>query len=555
MAWKSQQEDQHLKLEWSAPMSGLDTTALAPYVQGLVDLENFLIQNQSYIASTWAPVSFGDVGLSWTTQTLIGFGELGFPIAISGATNVEDQFFYVVLDSSGNIAARVSDNIETATGGDLPGSPLATLGSPIQGTLSWKTINNTTYISAPGMSQIFQIGPDGSGNLTFSLLTSYLGCKFLGEFNGRLIALNVSQWTTSGGVSFAQNFPYQFAWSAAGQQYGIWNPLDMSSNATGAGFNNLPDVEDEITGALFIGPTIYCIRRAGITEVTALNSGIQPFNFDHMWASHKGVGTVFPETIAQYGPKGAFVAKDDIYSLGLDGISTFGGSAKNAIYTDLQAASVIQSTMVALTINGAPELCYILALQIANSTTSTYIVRTYIYGFESKQWMRLTFTTTSTANFVSITSLLLSNIINTTFSDNVSCDGVAIATQVPGSAPLWFYIPLAPSNSAALGNANQSQLTFPPARIQTFKDITIDAVGFYAEGTTGAVFQPIVDGIQFTEQTIGTGPDAEKNLYTSYPLNQASTTSLQPALVVEASGTIAFGEISLYGTIGPGRRP
>jgi hypothetical protein len=554
VAWKPQQEDQHLKLEWSAPMSGLDTTALAPYVQGLVDAENFLIQNQSYIASTWAPVTFGDSTLSWTGQTLIGFGELGFPIAISGATNVLDKFFYVILDNSGNIAARVSDNIETVSGGDLPGSPIAALGSPVQGTLTWKTINNTTYLSAPGMSQIFQIGPDASGNLTFSLLTAFLGCKFLGEFNGRLIAMNISQWITVGGVSFAQNFPYQIAWSAAGQQYGIWNPLDMSSNATGAGFNNLPDVEDEITGALFIGPTVYCIRRAGITEITALNSGIQPLNFDHMWASHKGVGTVFPQTIAQYGPKGAFVAKDDIYSLGIDGISTFGGAAKNAIYTDLQAASVIQSAMVALTINGAPELCYVLALQIVNSGASTSIVRTYVYGFETKQWMRLTFSTAFIANFVYISSLLLSNII-TGIADNTSVDGVVIATQIPNAAPLWFYIPLKPSNSAALGNAFQSQLIFPPARIQTFKDVTIDAVGFYAEGTAGATFQPIVDDIQYTQQTIGTGPDSAKNLYTAYPLNQASQTSLQPGLVVEASGTIAFGEISLYGTIGPGRRP
>jgi hypothetical protein len=555
VAWKPQQEDQHLKLEWSAPMSGLDTTALAPYAQGLVDAENFLIQNQSYIASTWASVPFGDLALSWTNITLIGFGELGFPIAISGATNVLDKFFYVIIDNAGNIAARVSDNIETVSGGDLPGSPLPALGAPVQGTLTWKTINNTTYLSAPGMSQIFQIGPDPTtGDLTFSLLTDFLGCKFLGEFNGRLIAMNVSQFTTVGGVSFAQNFPYQVAWSAAGQQYGIWNPLDLSSNATGAGFNNLPDVEDEITGALFIGPTVYCIRRAGITEITALNSGIQPLNFDHMWASHKGVGTVFPQTIAQYGPKGCFVAKDDIYSLGIDGISTFGGAAKRAIYTDLQAASVIQSSMVALTINGAPELCYVLALQIVNTGASTSIIRTYIYGFSSQQWMRLTLSTAFTANFVYIASLLLSNII-TGIADNTSVDGVAIATQVPGQAPLWFYIPLAPSNSAVLGNANQSQLTFPPARIQTFKDVTIDAVGFYAEGTTGTVFQPIVDGIQFTEQTIGTGPDSAKNLYTSYPLNQASLTSLQPALVVEASGTIAFGEISLYGTIGPGRRP
>lgn len=560
MPWQLKTEDQHFKAEWSNPMQGLDTSALAPYTKGLVDCDNFLIQNQSFIATLWTRVTFGDQTTFPTTSTLLGFGELSFPVAGgSGPADVGDKFFYIAQASSSDISAHVSDYIGQAS--TNVGS-VSSDGGQALGQLTWKTINQTTYLSAPGLTQLFQIAIDPvTSAITFTELTDYLGCKFLNEFNGRLIALNVYQLQT-GPPPFVQNFPYQIAWSAGGEQYGIWNPLDISSNATGAGFNNLPDVEDEITGALFIGPTVYIIRRAGITEMTALNSGIQPFNFDHMWASHKGVGTVFPDTIAQYGPKGAFVANDDIYTLGLDGIATIGGSAKRAIYRDLQAASIVKGAMVGLNINDCPELCYVLAMQLNDQTAGTFNVRTYVYGFESKQWMILTLGTGTTignvSNLAYITSLLMSNTILTTFQDNVSCDSIVFATQGLNQVPMFWYIPLEPSNTTQIGLANESRLNFPPCRVQTLKDITIDSVVIYAEAdlTGGNAFiHPSVDGIPYTEIELGVGPDSAKNIYTSYPANQVAVTTLQPALLVEVSGTVALGEISMEGTIGPGRRP
>lgn len=557
--FKLLQEDNHLKLECSNPLPGLDTTALAPYANGLVDVENFLLSSNTYIPATWVQVPFGDQGTFNTAAFLVGFGELAFPVpGGSGPSDVSDKFFYVTVDTTAHVKAFVSNNLAIASA--LVGS-VAVTGIPVAGQLSWKTVNQTTYMSAAGMSQILQIAIDPvTTAVTFTQLTAYLGCKFLGELNGRLLALNVSQLQT-GPPPFVQNFPYQVAWSAGGQQYGIWNPLDLSGNATGAGFNNLPDVEDEITGGLFIGPTVYVIRRAGITEITPLNSGIMPFNFDHMWASHKGVGTIFPQTIAQYGPKGAFVANDDIYSIGLEGLGVIGGAAKRAIYADLMASNFnIQGSMTALNINGAPELCYILGMQLNSNTAPTNnFIRTYIYGFETKQWMRLTLpngtNSQSTQALIGIVSLLLSNIISVTTSDNTSFDGVLMALQANNAVPKWYYIPLQPSNTAAIGTSGQSFLTFPPTRIQTFKDITVDAVGIYAEGTSGSTIQPIVDGVQFSLLTLGTGPDSTKNLYTAYPVTQASLTSLQPQLTIEATGQIAFGEISMYGTIGQGRRP
>lgn len=560
MPWKLQQEDGHFKAEWSNPMQGLDTSALAPYTHGLVDCDNFLLQNQSFIASLWRTVPFGDSLTFPTTAKLLGFGELSFPVAGgSGPADVGDKFFYISQLSTTDLEAHVSDYIGAIT---TAVGTVASNGGDALGQLTWKTINQTTYLSAPGLTQLYQIAIDPiTSAITFTELTDLLGCKFLGEFNGRLIALNVYQLQT-GSPPFVQNFPYQIAWSAGGQQYGIWNVLDGSGNATGAGFNNLPDVEDEITGALFIGPTVYIIRRAGITEMTALNSGIQPFNFDHMWSSHKGVGTVFPDTIAQYGPKGVFVANDDIYTIGLDGIGTIAGTAKRAIYRDLKTASIVKAAMVSLNINDCPELCYVLAMQLNNTVEETFNIRTYIYGFESKQWMILTTASGTTISDVSllnyITSLLMSNIILTTFQDEVSCDGVVFASQGLNEVPTFRYIPLQPDNDTVIGLSNESRLSFPPIRVQTLKDITIDSLLVYAEtveGTGNAFIKMSVNGIPFTEIQLGVGRDAAENLYVAYPSTQVAMTKLQPQLLLEAQGTVALGEISMYGTIGEGRRP
>jgi hypothetical protein len=198
-------------------------------------------------------------------------------------------------------------------------------------------------------------------------------------------------------------------------------------------------------------------------------------------------------------------------------------------------------------------------MQITDPTTDASILRTYIYGFETKQWTRLTFATGTTlsnvASLIQMQSLLLSNTITTTTADAVSNDTIVIALKTFNAVPTFFYIPLLPTNDAAIGNIDESLLLFPNARIQTLKDVTIDSVLIYAEGPAGAVIQPTVDDVEFSLLQLGTGPDSAKNLYTAYPTSQVALTTLQPQLKIETSGTIALGEISMYGTVGQGRRP
>src|SRR6266496_1544777 len=105
-----------------------------------------------------------------------------------------------------------------------------------------------------------------------------------------------------------------------------------------AGFNDELDVPDSILGAFTVGTTAFILRQNGITEVTSTGQGINPFNFNHLWASDRGIGNIFPFGYASYGPLGIFISSDDIYNVSLGGFNRIGGMARDAIYKDLYAA-------------------------------------------------------------------------------------------------------------------------------------------------------------------------------------------------------------------------
>jgi hypothetical protein len=152
------------------------------------------------------------------------------------------------------------------------------------------------------------------------------GAYFLIELNAQLLMLNTIE--SAGG-----NFPQRIRWSPSGLPT-IWDP----NVNIGAGFNDELDVSDAIFGALTVGTTAFILRANGVTEVTSTGNGINPFNFDHLWASKKGIGNIYPFGFASYGPIGIFISSDDIYNISLGGFKRIGGMARDAIFNDLYAA-------------------------------------------------------------------------------------------------------------------------------------------------------------------------------------------------------------------------
>lgn len=154
------------------------------------------------------------------------------------------------------------------------------------------------------------------------------GGFFLIELNSQLLLLNTTEGPTNGAGT--QSFTQRIRWCPSGLPT-IWDPLVN----LGAGFNDELDVSDNIMGAMTVGTTAFIFRNNGITEVTSTGNGVNPFTFNHLWASDRGIGNIFPFGYASYGPLGIFISSDDVYNVSLGGFKKIGGVNRDAIFADL----------------------------------------------------------------------------------------------------------------------------------------------------------------------------------------------------------------------------
>jgi hypothetical protein len=220
-----------------------------------------------------------------------------------------------ILDGNGNVEIAGNAGI---SGGTIPIWNITLSGTtsdpgttPIIWTMGGKPAASNGF-SAVGMV-------DATNGVT-------AGAYFLIELNAQLLMLNTVE--SSGG-----NFPQRIRWTPSGLPT-IWDP----NVNIGAGFNDELDVADSIFGALTVGTTAFILRQNGITEVTSTGVGINPFNFNHLWASDRGIGNILPFGYSAYGPLGIFISSDDIYNVSLGGFKRIGGAARDAIYNDINLA-------------------------------------------------------------------------------------------------------------------------------------------------------------------------------------------------------------------------
>jgi hypothetical protein len=201
-----------------------------------------------------------------------------------------------------------------------------------------------------------------------------IGAAYIAELNNQILLANVT--IRDQGASKNYNFPNLIWWSANGLPL-QWDPTQNTS----AGFDPFLDVSDQITGLAMLGVAGYIFRNFGITQMATTGSAVTPFQFDHMWASNHGIGNVFPWSIAQYGPTAAFVAQDNIYSLSITNAQPIGGTARDAIMTDLANANGVPfANILPILQNGFVYLTYRLLIPF------TGFIREYVYSFEEQNW-------------------------------------------------------------------------------------------------------------------------------------------------------------------------
>jgi len=530
------------EIEYGPPFALLDSSAFAPYIRpnALVSLNNLLLIDNQYVGASFTNVNTIGGGSPTTNYTANGIGDL-------------DGVVFSCSVSAGNL------NVYSLGTGIFSGVPVVpvlmgsfALDAGVSlGPLTYININGVCYFSFAGADNIYQ-----HNNSTATVLTTYLGAAYLAELNGRLLACNVTQ-NVSGTIT---NFPYQMAWSAPGGAYNQFNPL-VGGLVTGAGFNNLPDVEDVITGVFTTGPTAYIVRRQGITEVTPLNSGIQPFDFNHLWASHKGIGTVYPYSLAQYGSFGAFIADDDFYTIGYDGINKFANFARTQLYNAIANQGVgvsvnVRSVLLPILVNNNPQLFYVMVVTSQSFSNTTFTA--YIYSFDTKEWSIISHPgtpVTSVANWIAS--------ITADGYNAYSTPGILIAQFVQpgiGSANTSF-LSILNTQVLAPSGVNPTKLIFPQEEILFGRDVTVDGILVLLNGTTGLTVQFSVNGVPYGASTLSDlAPTTGYQLYQLWPENGIPFTGKFPQLTISCQGnganqSLLISKISMFCTVDEAQRP
>lgn len=201
-----------------------------------------------------------------------------------------------------------------------------------------------------------------------------IGAKYIGELSAHLIMANLSVLDTGSGSVYS--LPNYIWWSASGLP-AVWDP----SVNTSAGYNPLVDVPDQITGLVTLGMGGYIFRTNGITQFYPTGSGIAPFQFDHLWASARGIGNAFAWSVSSYGSMCCFISTEQVYQMSINSWAEIGGGARDALMADLANATgtpVAQLTPAYAW--GYIYLTYVVSIPLGQFT------RNYVYSLEDKNW-------------------------------------------------------------------------------------------------------------------------------------------------------------------------
>jgi hypothetical protein len=509
------------------PFVGLDSSAPPAYVAGgsFPSIINALVVDKAVTAVSLGRVSDFIAANPRPADVNLGIGDLNgvpFEIYIDGGNPATLRVYsYQGIHGLGSNPILIGTFVLTA---NLP------IGGESAGTLAYKNINGVCYFTFGGCDSIFQ-----HNNTTATLLTSYLGGAYIGELNGRLLIFNITQTTAGPTIT---NYPFRVAWSAALGAYSQFNPL-VGGLVTGAGFEDLPDVEDVITGFFTTGPTGFILRRQGITEITPLNNGIQPFDFNHMWSSHKGIGAINPGTVAQFGSMGIFGASTDIYSLGYDGLNSITGKAKTLLMPLVLSAFTFPPISVKATVG---------PIIINNNTMTAYILgpsnpsllppfNFFVYVFELKEWFFINATETFIPLFINFAALSLASTgVGFPVSD-------AFIYEIITSTQNVFF-----TLSATTLNANFATLVFPVEDVAFLQDISIDGIGFNVNSISGCTLTFSINGKSYGAVVV---PAGRSYLKTTPSGAANSYTGLAPQLTIvsNAGGDFQLGKVVLYGTV------
>jgi hypothetical protein len=462
---------------------------------------------------------------------------------------------------------QVADNSSSATPGNTPAFYFSAPANPI-----WTALQqgeDAYSISPPqgpfqvstaevgGTLYIANIGPfilKYSGLGTFAISTVYAGVQVIRKFAGSLIGLGtIAQLGT-----ILQNADMIFSWSAA-ENLDEWSPVDANGNVTGAGFAQLADIADDLTGLIVTNNTAFIIRSQGISYAVATQNGEDPFYIAHIGLGDQGEGAQNSKLVCQYDQTGAYIGNSDIYQVS-GSISSIGNKIKSLLFSDLELElSFLSSHSCAVFIGS--NVFPVVLFMIGNTI--------YVYNPGNQTWMKFSFTPAELEQVAQVACTYLQT------AGSFIQSSASLALQGKSGVIPQLAAPVLYSLVEGVPNLNsisgQAQLTFPQEELLFGRDVVIDAlyIALWADVSEDTTIQFYFNGVLFSSLVLTPavfntllGNPTEVKVFPTGVTGTGVFTSHSPQLQIKIvsltdAGTaqIRFSKIQEYASFEPAQRP
>ena len=462
-------------------------------------------------------------------------------VSAASASTVASSFYF---------SCRTARNLQ---GGQVSESATAPL--VFVAPASVAEVGGTIYIANVGPMILKYSGP---GEFTTS--TMYNGVSVIRKFAGSLIGLRLQNQLGT----FTQNQDMIFAWTA-GEQLDEWSPVSSTGTVTGAGFAELADVGDFLSGLIVTNGTAFVLRSQGISYATATGNATSPFNFNHIGLGDQGEGAQIVNLVAQYDQTGVFVGNSNVYQIA-SSISPIGDKIKallfSSLQTDISPDVSIYSATCARSFLGGDTVAYALIspgvspFETLGSSVANAVA--FIFSTANGTWMAISFPLVFSFSpavnaktimldvFSTLNAVAENNEYNQTFA------ALAIQKETSGtlSAPSFYIL----KEGIPDGNSfnNPLFLTFPQEEVAFGRDVTVDSlfVSLWADVSEDVTVNFYVNILKLVDGTGGGAPavyEASQVLYATLVLTPAQFNSLDGAPIELQVFSTTYGVGALTG--------
>jgi hypothetical protein len=407
-------------------------------------------------------------------------------------------------------------------------------------------VGGTLYIANLGPLVLKYSGP---GFLSVS--SAYQGVAVIKKFAGSLIGLRIKPQLGT----YGQNQDMIFAWTVAGA-LDEWNPVNKAGNVTGAGFEQLADIGDYLTGLIVSNGIAFIIRSQGVSYATATGTATAPFNITHLGLGDEGEGAQITLLVCQYDQTGAFVSNTDIYQVS-SSLSSIGAKIKASFFNTVatNTSNLYASVACATTLSNQVPLFLFLVGKLI-----------YIYNASNATWQTVTLNIPlADIAYLDLSVLTTLDTFSSSNQFNQTFPVLAVVSTIGTTS--FYQLSKGVANSTAVSNS--SSVTFPVEEVSFGRDITIDGlyVSLLGNLTESVTLNFDFNGEIFSSLTIPAG-DLSLVTPTEFQLFPTSTTTAGaftahspqlsitvPALLDTGTEQLYITKIAVFASYDPKQRP